>query len=412
MKLKKKTAMAISFALGVFMFSATAMAEVTSKNGYTQLKDAIKYTAKSCTETLPNYTLSISSVIKDGGKVLSSDDSLNKYDLKNQAKESTDSRFNGSIKRNSYFYRDKDGYITNNNPNQSYYVYTEKLNTPLVENPFDDERASDLEKIADAIVGNLKNSVVVTKNSDGSKKLHGSISNTQIPSVINAFVSFQLKGMANNEKSFPKLVDKIYLKNIQGSADIDKNGLIKNALLSCTITGEDKNGTSHTLTMELMCKIYNINSTSVKRPDLSDKKVIKETVSNYNEISNPEQYIGKYKSDILTKKDNKFVKIGQRIVTIDKLTKTKISGNYYEEYKKGYESYAKDATNFKFNGELGYDNDNFAAKVTSVTSSDKNSHKLYLNINPEKPILYIRPDEDTEQINDNYWDGSFYMVFD
>jgi hypothetical protein len=107
MKLKKKTAMAISFALGVFMFSATAMAEVTSKNGYTQLKDAIKYTAKSCTETLPNYTLSISSVIKDGGKVLSSDDSLNKYDLKNQAKESMDSRFNGSIKRNSYFIETK-----------------------------------------------------------------------------------------------------------------------------------------------------------------------------------------------------------------------------------------------------------------------------------------------------------------
>lgn len=65
MKFKKKTAMFISFTVGILMFSTTAIAEVTSKNGYEQIKDSLKCTAKSCTSTLPNYTLDLSFVVKD-----------------------------------------------------------------------------------------------------------------------------------------------------------------------------------------------------------------------------------------------------------------------------------------------------------------------------------------------------------
>ena len=55
-----------------------------------------------------------------------------------------------------------------------------------------------MEKIADALVGNLKDAVVVTENSDGSKTLSGSLSESQIPALINAVVSLQSKSEFGN----------------------------------------------------------------------------------------------------------------------------------------------------------------------------------------------------------------------
>ena len=55
MKLNKKTAMIISFALGTVMFTTTAIAQVVAKSGYDQLKDSVKYTAENCTTKLSSY---------------------------------------------------------------------------------------------------------------------------------------------------------------------------------------------------------------------------------------------------------------------------------------------------------------------------------------------------------------------
>ena len=59
--------------------------------------------------------------------------------------------------------------------------------------PFKEEGAEDIEKIFDAMIGNLKNHVVVESNGDGTKKFSGSISDTQIPPIINAVASFAFK---------------------------------------------------------------------------------------------------------------------------------------------------------------------------------------------------------------------------
>ena len=47
MKLKKKAIMIMSFSLGTLLFATTALAEVTSKSGYDQVKDAMKFTRES-----------------------------------------------------------------------------------------------------------------------------------------------------------------------------------------------------------------------------------------------------------------------------------------------------------------------------------------------------------------------------
>ncbi len=137
-----------------------------------------------------------------------------------------------------------------------------------------------MKKLSDAIVGNLKDSVAVNVTQDGSKEISGSLNNTQIPSLVNALVSFQFKNSFNvrsdngstTTQQIPELKSNIFVKNIKGNVATDKNGLIKSALGSGILSGTDKNGQNHNLTFEVLVKIGDINSTVVKKPDLSDKK--------------------------------------------------------------------------------------------------------------------------------------------
>ena len=185
MKFKKKTAIIISFALGTVMFATTAMAEVVSKSGYDQLKDSMKYTAESCTTKLSNYTMDMSFVIKDNGTIISSDNSVIKSDVSKQAKEEVSTNLEGSTKKEHYNYSDKNISICKNSDQNVYYVteYTNPHEVISFKNPFKEKQAGDVERIADALIGNLKDSVVVTQNPDGSKQLSGSLTESQIPAL-------------------------------------------------------------------------------------------------------------------------------------------------------------------------------------------------------------------------------------
>ncbi|MDF2503967.1 hypothetical protein [Clostridium sp.] len=295
MKFKKKTAMALSFTLGILMFATTAMAEVTTKSGYDQLKDSLKYTGKATTTGLSSDTLNMSFIIKDGNTTVYSQNSTNKYDITNKAMENVRETYNGSDKTDSYYYTDKNTLITKDTGNgiSDQYAVTNfkdgKNDNKWLTNPFDEDRTTDIEKIADAIVGNLKDSVVVNEKSDGSKELSSSLNNTQIPSIANALVSFEFKNLYANpndtRSKMPKLIKDIFVKNVKGTMTTNKNGLIKTALASGVLSGKDKNGQSHDLTFELLFKISDINSTKVTKPDLTGKKtVVTNASSNPNKI--------------------------------------------------------------------------------------------------------------------------------
>ena len=56
MKLKKKSAIMLSFILGGTLFVSTAFADVISKSGYEQLKDSVKTTGSKCSDQIKNFT--------------------------------------------------------------------------------------------------------------------------------------------------------------------------------------------------------------------------------------------------------------------------------------------------------------------------------------------------------------------
>ncbi len=391
MKFKKKAKIIISLAIGTVMFTTTAIAQVMSKSGYDRLKDSAKYTVESCFTKLSSYTMDTSIILKDNGDIIYSKNSLAKVDVKNGSTETVTNRLEGSKEIDDYNYSDKKGNIFKNSEQDIYYVRENSSPQNTVnKNPFKEKEAADVEKIVDALVGNLKDAVVVTENSDGTKTLSGSLTESQIPALINAVVSLQSKsqlGNGYNGNSMPKITNDVFVKEVKGKMVTTKEGFIQSVLGSGVISGKEENGVEHKLTLEILVKITGVNSTKVSKPDLTGKKIEKSVEQNYSKLSNPEKYIGKYKTDLVIEKEGKFEKIGEKIIDITAIDEKNISGRYYEEYTKGYEEYAVNKKDLKFNAE--FDKDQFSARfnvegtsrsnIEGFVSIDVGSAKIYFN---------------------------------
>ncbi|MBU5484517.1 hypothetical protein KQI86_09260 [Clostridium sp. MSJ-11] len=413
MKIKKKTAMILSFTVGTLMFATTAMAEVSSKSGYDQAKDALKYSAESFTSKLSNYTFDVSMNIKDNGKVIISENMVNKYDVTKKASENLQTSINNGKKTEEYYYIDKNATISTEGDGATYYVteYEKPLEGRTFSNPFKEEEAADVEKIIDAMLGSLKDYVVVDEKTDGSKELSGSISEAQIPALINAVSSFLLKQHSVNRNDgqgniMPLITKDVYVKEVKGNMTVDKNGLIQRFFGTGVIVGKDDQGKEHNLTLELLGKVSNINSTVVKRPDLSGKKVEKHIEKNMDIITKPEMYVGKYKNDIVIEKDGKFQKIGERIIDITHSDSKSVAGRYHEEYVKGYENYAGKKAEFKFDAKYYGEQNDYHASF-DIEGSSAQGH---MNFYREEPKLYFgmpaTPNGRT------WYNGEFNRVFE
>ncbi len=413
MKFNKKTTTIISFALGTIMFTTTAIAQVITKSGYDQLKDSVKYTAESCTTRLSSYTMDSSVILKDNATVIYSQNTLDKVDVKNGAKENVSTKMEGSKETENYSYSDKKSSIYKNSEQNVYYIsdFATTRENITTKNPFKEKEAGDMEKIVDALVGNLKEAVVVTENSDGTKTLSGSLSESQIPALINAVVSLQSKSQLgysnNNESNMPKITKDVFVKEVKGNMVTTKEGFIQTVLGSGVVSGKDEKNAEHKLTFELLVKFSNINSTKVNKPDLSGKKVEKNIEQDYSKLTNAEKYIGKYKTDILIDKGESFVKIGEEILDVTAIDDKGISGRHYVEYAKGYEEYATDKDDFKFDAKFDENNKLNASfngvgtlnnEIKGNVSIDARSAKIYFNLDGSRSGNVI-------------FDGQFSKVF-
>ncbi|KGK90006.1 hypothetical protein DP73_08165 [Desulfosporosinus sp. HMP52] len=388
MKFKKKTATLVSFTVGTLLLATTALADIASKSGYEELKDSIKLTAEQTSEKYDSFTMDFSMALKDNGKTIVSNNEVGKFDRKNSASESlsTGLSLNGD-KRSSQSYSDKTTVIHTSAGDPTFYVteYTKERKEEIFSNPFKEEEAEDLEKIADALVGSLKDHVVVAENSDGSKALTGSLTEVQIPSLINAVASFQLKqefnGNGNQESSMPHLTKDVFVKEVTGSAKVNPDGVMESILGTAILSGKDEQGTVHEISIEALFKVKDINSTEVSKPNLEGKKVIKNVAKDYSdsEISNPEKFIGKFKNDIVIEKDGKFVKVGERTLDITKMDNINVAGRYSETFKQGFENYASDFSELAFTAQIKKDQRGNADFEGTTKSGEKVRGNIYFS---------------------------------
>lgn len=394
MKVKKKTAMLVSFTLGTLLLATTALADIATKSGYDQLKDALRVTAEQSSEKFDSFTMDRSIALKDNGKTLMTSNEISKYDRSKNASEtiSTGANLNGP-KGTYQTYSDKTTDIRVSDSDPTYYVteYSQRRKEEFFSNPFKEDRADDVEKIVDAVVGSLKDHVVVTENQDGSKGLAGSLTEVQIPSLVNAVASFQVKQEFNGRQDIlPHLTKDVFVKEVKGAAKINKDGVMESILGTAVLSGKDEQGTVHEISLEVLIKMSDINSTTVTKPDLTGKKVVKNIAKDYSssEITNPEKFVGKFKNDILIEKDGKFVKVGERIIEIEKFDNQTLAGRYHEEYKPGFEEYVNKDSEFKFDAQKSSEKNSSDFNYTTESGNkgdiylDEHQGKLYLNGGP------------------------------
>jgi hypothetical protein len=409
MKVGKTTALAASFCLGAVMLVTTAFADVTAKTGYDQLKDSIKYTANSCAESLQNFSFEATMTLKDNDQVLNSANFLEKLDTANGKHETINvEERRGEKKRSYYSYSDKKCCIRKDSSNDIYYVteFANERSGSVFQSPFKEERAADMERIFDALVGNLKNYVMVDEKPDGSQQLSGTVSEAQIPALVNAFSSLVVKEQFSNSRTddnefMPQISRDIVVKTVKGKALINKDGLLESILGSAIITGKDKNGDVHELTLEVLVKIQDVNSTKIVKPDLTGKKVEKhlEKLAERVPLKN---FIGTYKNDIVIVKENKFEKIGERTIEIAHVDEQNVGGRYYEQYKDGYNEYSDNALDFQFDAKVR-DERSAEFKFTNPDGHE-NDGRIYFNESCGK--IYFNFDSGNQ-----YYDAEFRCIF-
>jgi hypothetical protein len=411
MKIKKKLFLPLAMGLGVLMLISAVFADSLTQPAYDQLKDAVKYTAGAVGTEISSLTSETTIVLKDNDQSLLTQKQLSKLDLENNRKEDTGIiEVNGAIERSSYTYSDSDGHIWYDSNNDVYYVnkYSSTLTNNAFRDPFDFDEAEDVEKILDALVGNLKNYLFVSVKDDKSREFTASLTDAQIPSLINAVVSFASKQYFSNSytgASLPKITSDVFIKNVTGKASVNEDGFITGFYLKGLMAGKDSDDIDHDVSVEILMKIDGINSTVVSKPDLSGKNVEEYESRMPEKEAISSKFEGTYRANIVLDNTDSFEKIGEKTLVIEEIADGKIKGSYFEYYKDGYEDRISDISEFTFEATI---NDPYSIQIAFTDRSGKlQTGNIYFDMNTSNVQLWLN----TPAYQKNT-DSSFIRVFE
>ncbi|OCT16435.1 hypothetical protein A8709_03125 [Paenibacillus pectinilyticus] len=413
MKLSKKSITLLSFTVGACLFVTTAFADTLLGSGYDRLKSSAKTTASLMEKDMKNYTLEGLYTLKDNDQTLLQASSTQKMDTdKQMTEDNTVTKTAKGEVASSYSYSDSKRSINKNGTDSTYYVmeYPANMNrkAPSFNNPFKEKGAQEIEKIVDAVVGGLKDYVQVEEGPEGGKVFSGSLSETQVPAILNAVTSFGVQRMLNNRSEIPAIESDVFVKKVVGSAVENKAGYLENVTGDITLSGKDKNGVQHDLNLNILVKLSAVGNTQIVAPDITGANV--EKVNYANGFSS--KYVGTYKNDIIMDKDGKFVKIGERKLEITSVDNGgKVTGKYTETVIPGYESQYPDPDAFGFE----YD----SATSPTFTYKDAKGEQKNGSIHQGAPGK-IYAEMNIEYMNKNsyrsnsklYFDGEFTRVFE
>ncbi|MFS0726391.1 hypothetical protein [Paenibacillus sp. 1P07SE] len=421
MKLSKKAISVAAFALGACVFVSTALADLAVGTGYDRLKATTKHTAAQLANGLDNYTFETSFTLKSNGNVLQEMNSVSKYDTVMQTREETSTTKSGSGEITTrYSYSDKERAIWQNSFDEKYYVteYGHGWNAyrnDRMSNPFEQDGAAEVERIIDAVIGNLKEQVQVDEVASGAVTYSGSLSEAQVPSLVNAVASFGVKQFVTDqarldlEQQIPKLTSDVFVKKVTGTAVEDEAGLLKQLTGELILSGKDSAGVLHEISISAIFSLVDVGTTVVTAPDLTDASV--ETVGGSGFSSMHE---GTYRNDIVMEKNGALVKIGERTLIISSVDGNTISGSYSEDVRP--EFLAAYGDEYKFTFEHTFTSSNAMNFITYTNPQGEQEQgqlslgslgRVYLQLNIE--VL----DEYSYRSNDQpYYNGDFNRVFE
>jgi hypothetical protein len=385
MKLNKKTVTALSFTLGATLFISTAFADALIGSGYDQLKSSIKTTASQMETGLGNYTMEAMYTMKNNGETFMEVSQRTKYDSATKATENTSvTQYGKAEPTQNYSYQDPNRSIWKGSFDDTYNVteYSQPLlsRDRAFRDPFKEQGAAELEKVFDAIVGNLKDYVQAENGTDGGKTYSASLSEAQVPALVNAIASFGFKKIlvdesrSNREMNIPQIESDIYVKKVTGLASQQKDGMLENITGEIVLSGKDKDGNVHDLSVGVTARMTAVGDTKIVMPDLTNANVTKAEQGD-NGLSS--KYVGKYKNDIVIEKNGQFVKAGERVLEITSVGQGRVTGTYTETVKPEFEKEIGEPLVFTFNDKS--ESDRGPAYIFTTSAGEKGSFQLFPN---------------------------------
>lgn len=344
MKLSRSAKTLAAFGLGACLFVSTAFADMVLGSGYDKLKSSIKNTFSQMENGLDSYTFIQQLSITLDGEVLTDSHTTTKVDNVNKLQEELNiSKTYLDEERQSMRYDDKNQSIWQGSYDNKTYVNNypadRAADTYMFSDPLNEDGAAEIEKIIDAVVGNLKDLVQVEQSAAGEFNFNGSLNASQVPALVNGVSSFGIKQVLKSEidrdksSKLPSFKSDVNVTSVKGSAVENEKGVLTNLTGSVEFTGKDADGKEHQIDFNIALELTDINSTTVNKPDTRNA-IVEE--HNQNPVLS-DLYVGTYKNNIVIKDGAKVVKIGERKLVVDKISANEIVGSFEEIVYEGYE---------------------------------------------------------------------------
>ena len=282
---KKIATLIMSLTVGGTLLLSTGFANAAQISGYDAYKSAVKDT-----KNLKNETADIKVSVVDNGSNLANLSTKVKLDLKSNAMSNTMTVIEGTTSQtfNSYL---QDGKSINKNSNSAEYLVKTNSSKDFnklakVQNPTVDKS---MEVVVDTLVGNMKDGLTTTSNTDGTKNISINLNEKKVTPLVDALTQMAFI-RANNSKAepeglknvLPQLQSEIKIQSVSSTGKISKDDIITNQTAKIVVVGKDAQGKQHEITFNIDLNLSNINSTSPDKIDLTGKQ-IKEITSNYEE---------------------------------------------------------------------------------------------------------------------------------
>ena len=371
MKLRKHSLSLIALVLGITIFAGAVFADFLIGSGYQQLKEALRQTSYQMS-LASGYTLCMELEITVDGESWMS-----------RREESTwdgDSRLSYS---HSYFdssrfadriYEHYSIYNLNNQELLSWSVQDGDLqynlgfimdygNDPHLfsQNPLSHPLTYDLEKVLDALVGNLSGMVQVTPQGQG-KEFVATFNESQVPIVAQAIASYLAKEASGAYSYYSGSEEELdmdhplYLtrpdmlpftegasiSSVRGHAVTNGDGVLTYLSISVTLNGNDTTGRQHQMMVSAVMSISDIDTTYLVWPDvdriLLENKIQDSRPANRHQVMQNRE-AGVYKADIVLDAGSHFLRIGERVLELE-VDAEIVRGHYREVFIPGFENYA------------------------------------------------------------------------
>lgn len=335
MKFNKKSIMAISLVVGAVMLSTSAFANYINSSGYTACKEAGKKLLKE-----KNYTLALD------GKVNIDDEEAYSINIKQLLNADGDVKLNliskstdcGDVSENEEYFQDGQR-ITGHkytdtetdssvptNKDMEYYIYDDEMYSDSVGDLFNvTENSNDLidkeirfaELAMDAVVGDLKNNVILVNTDNDINTYAIDLESYQIPEIVNVGLSlatgFAVSDYEYTEEELQqeyeyspglKVAKDMKVENGNLKVGLDNEGRLVSADCTINFSGKDLSDNPHNASIIFSISVSDYGTTQPQRFDVSGKKVSYSSQWRQDRLADIEEEL---QDEDLTEEDKKYL---------------------------------------------------------------------------------------------------------